>query len=98
MANKATKLPNWRMKGLFAHGTRVRYPRFFHEYALGDIRSRLGQDRRHHHDPEIVLRFQRRKNFGKWETFAEFRYADIPQVEQHLAKADEAMRKLINHS
>jgi hypothetical protein len=81
----------WILHLLWKH----RLPRHCHEFIRGDLKSRLGYTRR---DAEFVIEFLNRKKFGKWETFAKFRYVDIPSVKQHLTEAEKAMQWLITTS
>ena len=82
------------MNGLIANWIhQVCFPRYFHEFVFGDIKSRLCQTQ-HHHETEFEIEFLGRKN-GKWETIGSFRYVDMPNVKKHLYQAEEAMKALL---
>lgn len=74
---------------------RILFPRWFNESIEGNLKATLGQDLSAKGEPEVVVRFEIRANYGKWTPIGTFRYLDLPEVKRIIVKVDAYMRSII---
>lgn len=89
--------PTTRMKWLFRRMRKSTYPRWFSDHVRGNLRARIGQDLNPNGEPEIVVQFHVRENYGNWKTAGTFRYLDAPYLNVLLKDVHDYVSSLITH-
>jgi hypothetical protein len=74
---------------------RILFPRWFNESLEAHMKATIGQNLSPKGEPEVIVKFEVRENYGKWRHVGTFRYLDLPEVKKLIVKVDTYMRALV---
>ena len=74
------------------------FPRWFSEIHRGNLKCQIGQDLASTGEPELVVQYLRRENYGKYKVIGRVRFLDFPYLKELEVDIERYVRSLISHS